>query len=174
MSDAASVRFDFTIEDLVDAGQRNADRSRVVQRMRQTTMLGGGILVTAVLFFVVPGPTLLRLLVALTAGFLAAMAYPSLRRSAVRERLKAYWLERLKSAGPFTCEVDLTAEGITVRQLSTTTSTPWSALASVTEVPDGVEILGKKGGFILVRERAFASPEAKRVFAERIRASLVP
>jgi hypothetical protein len=64
----------------------------------------------------------------------------------------------------------VTADGITTRQFSATTTIPWSSVASVAEIPEGVEIVGAKQGLIiLVRERAFASPEAKRRFVDAIR-----
>jgi hypothetical protein len=171
---AETARFEFTIDDLLDVGERSLSRSKVVRDMRRGGAIASAVLVAAIVFLFLTADLGVRVVVAVGAGAIAGATYPPLRRSLVRQRLHAYWRERLKGDGPFTCEVELTSEGITTRQFSTTTTIPWSAVASVSEIPQGIEIVGKKQGLIVVRERAFASPEAKRRFAEEIRRSLVP
>lgn len=168
------VRFEFTVDDLIDVGERVLSRSKVVKDMRRGGALVAALAAAAVAYGAVPVDLPGRIVVAAVAGIIAAVLYPRLRESLVRGRLRSFWREKLKGDGPFTCEVELTPEGVTTRQISTTISMPWSEIASVAEVPEGVEIWGRNAQLIVVRERAFSSPEAKRRFAEAIRASLVP
>src|SRR5262249_33085267 len=81
-------------------------------------------------------------------------------------RLRAFWREKLKGDGPFTCEVELTESGVTTSQLGSQSALPWTSVLSVVEVADAVEITAQTGGLIVVRGRAFASPDAKHRLAE--------
>jgi len=170
---AERASFEFTVDDLVDVGERVLARSKVMRDMRRGGTIVAALAVAAIAFVTVRLPMPGRILCALGSAVIVGVVYPSLRRSLVRGRLRAFWREKLKGDGPFTCEVESTPDGVTTRQLSTTISLPWSQLAGVTEVPDGVEIWGRNNELIVVRERAFGSPEAKRRFADAIR-SRVP
>jgi hypothetical protein len=173
-----SARFEFTIEDLVDVGERLMSRSEVVRSIRRTAVITSALafaiavyLVSGALLpaFALPG----RLILAAACGVVAWLKYPAVRRAFVRQKLASFWREKLKSDGPFSCEVELTGEGVTSRQFSTTTSFPWASVERIVEVPEGVEIWGRRSGLIVVRERAFATAEQKRRFVDYARASLV-
>ena len=164
--------FEFTVDDLVDVGERVLVRSKVVRDMRRGGTILTALAVAAIVFVAVGFSMPVRIACALVSAVIVAVAYPVVRRSLVRSRLRAFWREKLKGDGPFTCEVELTPDGVTTRQLQTTISLPWSQVASVTEVPDGVEIWGRNNELIVVRERAFGSLEAKRRFSEAIRSRI--
>jgi hypothetical protein len=166
---AERASFEFTVDDLVDVWQRVLARSNVVRDLQRGGTILTALAVAAIAFVAVRLPMPGRILCALGSAVIVELVYPGLRRSLVRSRLRAFWREKLKGDGPFTCEVELMPDGVTTRQLSTTISIPWSQVASVTEVPDGVEIWGRNNELIVVRERAFASPEARRRFVEAIR-----
>jgi hypothetical protein len=167
------ARFEFTIDDLVDVGERTLSRSRVVGDLRRNATVGAAVIVAALVFLAVPGTLVLRLGVAVLFGFLAGVGHGPLRRHLVATRLRAYWRERLQGEGPFTCEVELTPQGVTVRQFSIVASTPWEQIAAISESEVGVEISGSRRGLVVVRARAFATPDERQRFVAYARSSLV-
>ena len=64
------ARFEFTIDDLVDLGERTLSRSRVVGDLRRNATVGAAVIVAALVFLAVPGTLALRLGVAALFGFL--------------------------------------------------------------------------------------------------------
>jgi hypothetical protein len=62
---------------------------------------------------------------------------------------------------------------VTVRQFSTVATTPWDQIAAIGESDVGVEISGQRRGLIVVRARAFATPDERRRFVAYARSSLV-
>lgn len=161
-----NVRFDFSIEDLVDAGERMLTRSSVIRGLRRSSAVFAAAVVATILFFWTPGPPATRLIIAVISAAGAWFIYVPIRKALVARRLRDYWKERLKGEGPFSCEVELTGEGVTARQFSTVTSVPWSEVSRVEAAADSVEIWTRSGGIIVVRDRAFSSPEEKRRFVE--------
>lgn len=161
-----NVRFDFSIEDLVDAGERMLTRSSVIRGLHRSSAILAALIVAAILFFWMPGPPATRLIIAVVAAAGAWFIYVPIRKGLVARRLRDYWKEQLKGEGPFTCEVALTGEGVTARQFSMVTSVPWSEVSRVEAAAESVEIWTRSGGIIVVRDRAFSSPEEKRDFVE--------
>ena len=87
-------------------------------------------------------------------------------------RLCAIREEQLGGDGPFLCEVEIAPDGITTRQRETETKRPWSAVKDVADVPDSVEFLFQTGGFLVVRDRAFQTPEQRATFLRTVRGFL--
>ena len=98
-------------------------------------------------------------------AIVCALAYPLLRKRTTERRLRAFWRERLGSEGPFACEVELTEAGVTTRQFGTETTRPWSKARAVEEGQGSVDIF-TMDGLIVVRDRAFASPDEKKQFLD--------
>jgi YcxB-like protein len=84
----------------------------------------------------------------------------------MQRRLRAFWRERLGGDGPFVCEVELSEQGVTTEQFGTRSTRPWSAVAAFEETDASVNISTREGGWILVRDRAFSSPDEKKRFVE--------
>ena len=141
--------------------------------LRRNATVGAAFLAAVLVFLAAPGPLVVRLGAAALVAVLAGVGYGPLRRRLVAMRLREYWRERLEGDGPFTCEVELTPQGVIVRQFSIVASTPWDQIAAVDESELGVEISSRRRGLIVVRERAFATPDVRRRFVEYARASLV-
>jgi hypothetical protein len=167
------ARFEFTIDDLVEVGERGLSRSRVVGNLRRNATVGAAFLAAVLVFLAAPGPLAVRLGLAALFAVATAAGYGPLRRHLVATRLREYWRERLGSDGPFTCEVELTPQGVTVRQFSIVASTAWDQIAAVDESELGVEISSRRRGLIVVRARAFATPDERRRFVEYANASIV-
>ena len=105
------------------------------------------------------------LVVALAAAVLTGLLYPSLSRGGVEQRLRKLHEEMLGGAGPFICEVELTAVGLWTRQLNRQTTYEWESVEEIKETEDSVDIYAKGGGMI-VRKRAFSSPDEQKQFIE--------
>jgi hypothetical protein len=75
-----------------------------------------------------------------------------------------YYREQLGGDGPFVCEVELSPTGLITRQLGAETTHPWSHVASATEVSGGIEFIYRPTGALLVRDRAFQTPEGREQF----------
>jgi hypothetical protein len=75
-----------------------------------------------------------------------------------------YYREQLGGDGPFICEVELSSVGLIIRQLGSETTHPWPNVASATEVSGGIEFIYRPMGALLVRDRAFQTPESRQQF----------
>ena len=168
------VKFEFTIDDLIDVGERSLSASRVVTRLRRTAAVAWALLAGAIAFALVPVSDGWRLAVALAVAAAMALVYPGARKKEAKKQLRRYWRERLTGDGPFLCEVELDEAGITTEQLGARISLPWAAVKSIAETADSVDFAMEKGGLVVVRNRAFPSDDEKRRFVEFGRAHLVP
>jgi hypothetical protein len=159
------VQFEFSAADLADVGKRTMDRSPLVRKWRLQAgglwaLLGG-----FVTFVVVPGATEVRVAAALLvtlALFIAAARRARSRKA--NPRVLEFWRERLGGDGPFVCEVEITEDGVSGRQLGTETRRRWSQVASVSEVSGGIEFVFRPVGSLLVRDRAFTDAKARAEF----------
>ncbi|HYT32212.1 MAG TPA: YcxB family protein [Thermoanaerobaculia bacterium] len=159
------VRFEFQIDDLIDVGERTLAASRVVKRIRLSGLLSSSVL-GAILLYAMSGDSgPARPFYVVSGAIIGAVAYPPLRKSTTERRLRAFWRERLGSEGPFVCEVELTEGGVTTRQFGTESTRPWSKVKAVEEGQGSVDIFTAEG-LIVVRDRAFASPDEKKRFLD--------
>jgi hypothetical protein len=96
---------------------------------------------------------------------LLVVALPHFSRASNRNnQMLRYYREQLGGDGPFVCEVELSPAGLITRQMGTETTLPWSHVASATEVSGGIEFIYRPMGALLVRERAFQTPEDREQF----------
>jgi hypothetical protein len=160
------ARFEFDIDDLIDVGERSLSTSRVIQKIRMGGLLSSAVL-GAILAYAASldaGPA--RPFYVLGGALVCALSYPVLRRATKQRRLRAFWRERLGGSGPFVCEVELTEQGVTTRQFGTESTRPWTAVKAIEGARDTVDISTSNGGLIVVRDRAFASPDEKKRFVD--------
>ena len=68
--------------------------------------------------------------------------------------------EQLGGDGPFSCEIEITPDGITTWQCGAETKRPWSAVKEINETSDALEFFWCTGGLLAVRNRAFQTPES--------------
>lgn len=66
-------------------------------------------------------------------------------------------------------EVELTSAGVVSRQLGQESLHPWPQVASVAEVPGGIEFVYRPIGSLLVRDRAFRDSQARADFLSTAR-----
>lgn len=162
------VKFTFTQEDSIEAAQRCLARSETVRSGRIKGMLSTAVTVGGIVFIILikTDMPVAGLVIALCAAILSALFYPALSRSGTEQRLRKLHEEKLGKGGPFTCEVELTAVGLWVRQLSKQVTYEWESVEEIEETEDSIDIYTKDGGGVIVRKRAFTSPDQQKQFRE--------
>jgi hypothetical protein len=159
------VSFNFTPRDLADVASRLTSRSRVARRWRMDANLRWSVLVGAILFAALPGDIAKRLIYCLCfAGALTYVLQLLSKRPTSDARLTAYYREQLGGDGPFLCEVDLSDSGLHIVQLGVQATHAWNTIASIESCPEGVMFNYRPMGLLLVRERAFSTPQQKETF----------
>ena len=160
------VKFDFTVDDLVDSSERAVARSGVARSWRWQGMLASCALSAAVAYILVPTRPLFS---AVVAAVLCAAIYPfSIGRSRKR-KLQKYFREQFGGDGPFTCEVELTPEGLVTLQSGARMVRDWSSIVQIQETADSVDFISKGAGSLIVRNRAFRSAEEHHAFVKLAR-----
>lgn len=168
------VQFEFTPADLAEVAKRAVNRSPLVHHWRLRNSIVFAVLLGLLVFFATPWEMTVRSLVGLIIAVVVFVAVFFLgRRRGGNPRVQEFYRERLGGDGPFTCEVELTSAGVVSRQLGQETLHPWAQVASVAEVPGGVELIYRPIGALLVRDRAFADPQVGADFLSHAR-SLIP
>jgi hypothetical protein len=159
------VQFQFSAGDLAEVANRASDRSRVVQGWRSQGQMTWAVLVSFLVYAVTPGQPTGRAVFAALICLLLVVVIPRLNRTSSRNgRMLRYYREQLGGDGPFVCEVELSPAGLITRQLGAETTHPWSHVASATEVSGGIEFIYRPTGALLVRDRAFPTPEGREQF----------
>lgn len=124
-------------------------------------------LLTFLLFFFLQLP-IVGAVLGLVAAAISGLIYPSSHRSGVERRLRQLHQEAFGDAGPFVCEVEVSPVGVWVRQMNTQITHEWESIKGVEEMGDGIDIITRTGGCIVVRDRAFSSPDERRKFIELV------
>ena len=88
------------------------------------------------------------------------------RRSADRSKTVR---DQLGRDGPFSCEIEITPDGITTWQCGAETKRPWSAVKEINETSDALEFFWCTGGLLAVRNRAFETSELRSDFLRKSR-----
>jgi hypothetical protein len=173
LGESVKIKFEFSTSDLAEVASRTVNRSPLVHRWRLRNTAAGAVLAGLLAFAIVPGDMAIRI----AAGLIIALgvfvvAMYLLSRPRRNTRTEAFFRERLGGDGPFTCEVELTSAGVVSRQLGQELYHSWSHVASVSEVPEGVEFIYTPIGSLLVRDRAFPDPQVRADFVSLARSHI--
>jgi hypothetical protein len=98
--------------------------------------------------------------------------YPRVSKSWSDRRYLKYYQEHLGGDGPFVCEVVITPEGVTTTQFGAETRRQWSGVKEIVDSPGAVEFVFRVGGMLVVRDRAFATPQQRLEFLTAARTYL--
>ena len=158
------VSFDFTTDDLVEVAERALERSRASRSLRSAGLWGWCALCAGGSYLVVPASLPLRLAAAAMAAVLVVVLYPSETARFRKKHLKQHYRERFGGDGPFTCEVELRPEGLSMVQAGTRVLHEWPLITEIVETPDSVDFVARGGGSLAVRNRAFRSPQQRAEF----------
>src|SRR5262245_55880275 len=133
------VRFDATLDEVVDAGLKSLARSKSARHWRWTSHVAStfltGLAVAGLPFLINVEPRDRCITEAVTLAILGilgvAIGYPFMYRRIIRERLRAYYREIFGKEGPFLVEIELTPEGIRTRQESAQILFEWSRIEEI-------------------------------------------
>jgi hypothetical protein len=166
------VQFEFSTADLAEVTSRTVNRSPLVHRWRLRSAAASAVLCGLVAFAIVPWDMPVRIAAGFVAVVVFFVAMRLLSRPGRNMRTEAFYRESLGGDGPFTCEVELTSAGVVSRQLGQELHHPWSHVASVSEVPGGIEFVYTPIGSLLVRDRAFSDPRIRADFVSLARSHI--
>lgn len=163
------IRFEFSAADVADAALRIANRSQTVRDSRWHAAASWSALLSTVLFFLLDGS--LRARAAFSVLFCIALffLFIHLWRASPSSIYLKYYREQFGGDGPFLCEIEITADGITTIQGGAETRRTWSAVKVIIETPDSLEFVWHAGGLLVVRDRAFETPELRLTFLQTAR-----
>jgi hypothetical protein len=163
------VRFEFTLDDLVDASERTVARSGAVRSWRWQGMVSSSLISALIVYVIRSGPVATKLAWAVAGAIVSAILYPIFSAWTRKRRLLRFYRERFGGAGPYTCEVEITPTGVTTNQAGAQTTREWSSIVAVEDSADAVEFITRGAGTVIVRNRAFSSREEWRQFIEESR-----
>lgn len=158
------VKFDFTLDDLVEVSERASARSRVMRSLQSRGLIVVCLAGAVVAFFTVAGSTERRLFAAAVIAVVGALIYPFSMGRARQSQLRKYFREQFGGDGPYSCEVELTPACLVTLQAGTRAERAWSTVTAIHETADSVDFAFKGSGSLVVRNRAFGSPEERSAF----------
>src|SRR5256885_11111670 len=101
------------------------------------------------------------------AAIVAAL-YPGWYERATKKRLRRFYKESYGDRNNFQCEVELIPHEIRIDCDNTRTVYEWKLVDEIVSTEDSVDIFTRSGG-VIVRNRAFSSPEERERFIELAR-----
>ena len=162
------VEFENTLDDLVDSSKRLLAHSRDGYWKWQGAVyssLVGGLLVFVVITYFYARPEIAAP-IALVLAVLCAVLYPSSYEKSVEKRLRKLHLEELNGANTVLCEVELTAEGVKVKQMNRQVLYEWPGVTEIQETADSIDIFTRDFAVVVVRNRAFKTVDDRSRFLE--------
>lgn len=160
------VQFEYTVDDLVDVQLRALKRSAAARAWHWRDLVITSLLSGVLLFAIIPGETIGRLIVGAIGLILGALLYPIVNESTVKRRLRKLFQENAAPDKIFTCEVELCESGVHTRQNGVEIIYRWENVKEVQETKDSVDIHADRGGLVVVRKRAFKGSAEQKHFIE--------
>ena len=158
------VQFQFTAADLADVAERSAGRSRTVRDARWHSTATFTALLALTLFFMLDGGVVARAIYSLLFCTAAIGVWWAITRKSRNRAYLKYYRELMGGDGPFLCEVELQASGITTRQSGVETKRPWSSVEKIVETQGDLEFVFRPSATLVVRSRAFETVTERTEF----------
>jgi hypothetical protein len=158
------IQFEFSAADVADAAGRIADRSKTVRDSRWHAAASWSALLSLALYSFLDGSFIARASFAGLFFVVVLYVYSRLWKPSPSRTYLKYYRELLGGDGPFLCEVEITPEGVTTKQGGAETKRDWSAVKEIVEAPDSLEFVWRGGGLLVVRDRAFDTPELRSTY----------
>jgi hypothetical protein len=169
----ARATFDYTLDEAADVVWRQSRRLRSLRSHPWITAvimaLVSGALLLIVFGWAFPdNPKTLVVWIAaggaLAAGIFGYVRYGHHYRRAVRRMLR-----EAHGDDPLHCEVELHHEHVRVLQPQTALTFPWPDVESVGDEDGDIVLLAKRGGVLVVRQRAFTGERERLAFLDLMR-----
>jgi hypothetical protein len=162
------VTFTYSQEDMADAGMRFLARSKTIRATRwKNTVFSAALsgLLGFLLFYLIFKALFFGLAFGLLAVLVNLALGPSFTEHRTRKILAKSCKERFGDENEFTCEVELSAKGVMVREKNIRQFHPWAEVEDIVVTDNSVDIFASRGG-VVVRNRAFTSPEVRQEFID--------
>ncbi len=168
----ARVSFEFGLDELMDVTRRSTARLHTVRQRELFSLVFVLILIATLtptaLFWSDPdsSPALVAVAtaIAVTFGYLANRHFCARRREKVTRGI----LRELYGDGRHRCDIELHHDRMTMSQLDTSTTVPWSQVESIAD-DNGDLIVTAHSSVTVVRKFAFPDDAARIVFHDRVR-----
>ena len=161
------VQFTYSQEDVVDAAMRFSARSKSLRALRHKRTAWAALL-SWLLVFAIFRFSIKAAISGLVAALLVVIIDPFTYNYQHRN-LRKIFKEQYGEENEFICEVELLPEGIKMGGKNSQCSTEWETIDEIVPTKDSVDILGRKGGGVIVRNRAFSSAEERQRVIELAR-----
>jgi hypothetical protein len=169
--------FDYSLDEAVDANTRFMRGSAVGQAVRRRSIRSTGVALAALLFAFAafnmtsptPGALISAALVSIAAGIVGATIHAVMYDWAIRRRVRRFVRDHVNEANVLRCEIELRPDGAWVRQPYGEMLFDWGEAVAVTDPGDAIELHFERG-FVLARNRAFATAAERESFLSRARA----
>jgi hypothetical protein len=123
-------------------------------------------LISLVLFFALDAAPVPEAVYTIAIFLALVVIFPRIFRPGGPGPMLQYYREQLGGDGPFTCEVEIDAEGVTSMQYGAQTKRGWSAVKEILDTRGAVEFVYSGGGNLVVRDRAFHTRQERAEFLE--------
>jgi hypothetical protein len=162
------VQFTYTQEDLVDATMRFSARSKSLRALRRKRAVWSALLLWSVILVVLRF-SMKGAISGAVAALIALIIDPFTHRYQYRRNLRKVFKEQYSEENEFICEVELLPECLKTSGKNSQCSTEWETIEEILSTKDSVDIFGRKGGGVIVRNRAFSSAEERQRFIDLAR-----
>ena len=157
------VRFDATIDDVVDVALRSSADSKTTRLWRLQSLAVTALFAGIPVYLLAPGTPLMRLIGACYSALFFVAVTLLARKEAKRNLYKMFWKQTATDA-PFRVTVQPLDEGLSFNQRGVRSIYAWSQFERLEESEDALYFFFKNHGCTAVRKRGFESTEMKDEF----------
>ncbi len=163
------IEYETTLDEIADAHLRIATRSKLAKRTRWQATFWGALYTGIILFMCLTllGAALPERFIVVGIGItVGAGGYWMNYRRSMKRRMMEYLRERMPSDCPLHFVAELREDCIWTKQGGTQLSFDWTNVAEIADAGDAIEFRMRDGGFVIVRNKGFATEENRREFME--------
>jgi hypothetical protein len=164
------VRFDATIDDVVDVAVRSWANSKTMRLWRWQGAAVTGLMLGLPAYFLVPATVRTRLIIGAAVTLLGAAYHLVTYEENFRKRTRKLWKEKFGSDAPFTVTVELLDEGLSFSQTGSRNVLEWARVDRVEETIDALYFFSRDNVCSAVRKRGFETVAMKDEFLNRAQA----
>jgi len=158
------VRFDATIDDVVDVSMRSWANSKTIRLWRWQGAAVTGVIFAVPAYFLFGETAGARLVIAGAAALIGVAFYFLTYRDTFRKRTRKLCREQIGTDAPFSVTVELLDEGVSFTQMGARVIYEWSRIDRVEESADALYFFSRENACSAVRKRGFESVAMKDEF----------
>jgi len=158
------VRFDATLDDVVDVNLRSWATSKTMRLWRWQGAAVTGLMFAVPTYFLLGESVRARFVISCAAALIGIAFYLWTYRENFRKRTRKLCRERIGTDAPVAVTVELLDEGISISQLGARIILEWSRIDRVEESTDALYFFSSDNACSAVRKRGFESIATKDEF----------